>query len=282
MTKVESHINRVKFTLQNIGLNEYQASTLAYLMYLGETKATTLSKVSGVPNARIYGILDELSKKGLIIIRPGRPALYSPLSPVEISDALLTSAREDIRQRLIVVESYRDDFQSYAQNMYLKAGVAESRIPLIRILSVGSVSLEETKKLYRYAKDELLISTRAMEYLHDVQKDLKNASQRGVQIKILMRSSLSLETKDITRRDVNILKIRNLLKKNYEIRASDEVHIRGCIIDSNNDGKALFLVEEEGIPYFLREAALTSHPGVVKGLGKMFDLKWRFDSNSVK
>jgi hypothetical protein len=39
-------------------------------------------------------------------------------------------------------------------------------------------------------------------------------------------------------------------------------------------------VEEEGVPLFLREAALTSHPGVVSALGSMFELKWKFDSKS--
>ncbi|MFW6109717.1 MAG: helix-turn-helix domain-containing protein, partial [archaeon] len=68
---MEPQINQVKFQLTNMGLNEYQASALAHLMYLGETKATILSKASGVPNARIYGVLDELSQKGLIIVRPG-------------------------------------------------------------------------------------------------------------------------------------------------------------------------------------------------------------------
>jgi sugar-specific transcriptional regulator TrmB len=281
MPEMEPQINHVKFTLQNLGLNDYQASTLAHLLYLGETKATTLSKASGVPNARIYGILDELSQKGLIIIRPGRPALYSPLSPEEISDALQTLAREEVRQRLSVVDSYCEDFQSYASKMYLKAGQTEKRIPLIRIVSVGDVSLEETKKLYRTAKSKLLISTRAMDYLSEVKTELTEASKKGVNIKILMRSDSSLRPNDLAIRDQNILELRNILKQNYDIRISNEVHIRGCIIDSDNGGKAIFLVEEEGVPFFLREAAITSHPGVVRGLNSLFDLKWRFDSKPI-
>jgi sugar-specific transcriptional regulator TrmB len=275
---MELDINRVKFSLQNMGLNEYQASALAHLMYLGETKATILSKASGVPNARIYGILDELSKKGLIIVRPGRPALYTPLSPQEISDALLLLAREEIRQRLSIVESYRHDFHSSAKKMFMKAGSIESRTPLIRIVSVGDVSLEETKKLYRSAKETLLISTRAMEYLPYVKKELIDASKRGAQIKFLMRSEISLEKADIIKRNKNVMEIHKMLKENYEIRYSDEVHIRGCTIDPEQNGKAIFLVEEEGVPFFLREAALTYHPGVVKGLGNMFELIWKFDS----
>jgi sugar-specific transcriptional regulator TrmB len=275
---MEPKVNQVKFSLMNMGLNEYQASTLAHLMYLGETKATTLSKASGVPNARIYGVLDELSQKGLLIMRPGRPALYAPLSPEEIADALVSVSREEIRKRLSVVESYRSEFESAAAEMYLKAGASEQRTSLIRVVSVGDVSIEETRKLYRSAKETLLISTRAMEYFQQVKEDLADAMNRGVSVKILMRSPETLSMSDIEKQDAILGAMGAAFENGYEVRFSDEVEIRGCVVDPAEGGKALFLVEEEGVPFFLREAALTFHPGVVRALGAMFDLKWRFDS----
>ncbi|MCB2173254.1 hypothetical protein KQH65_10995 [archaeon] len=278
---MEPQINQVKFQLTNMGLNEYQASALAHLMFLGETKATTLSKASGVPNARIYGVLDELSQKGLIIIRPGRPALYAPLTPQEIADALETATREDIRRELTIIQSYRGEFEKVSEKVFMKAGTSEQRTSLIRIISVGEVSLEETKKLYRQAKDRLLISTRAMEYFDDVKDELLGAKERGVDIHMLMRKPVSLNAEDASTQKETIAELRSLLGDDIKIRFSDEVEIRGCIIDHETGGKALFLVEEEGVPLFLREAALTAHPGVVKALGSMFDLKWRSDSESA-
>jgi len=275
---MEPKVNQVKYNLMNMGLNEYQASALAHLMYLGETKATTLSKASGVPNARIYGVLDELSQKGLLIMRPGRPALYAPLSPEEIADALVSVSREEVRRRLSVVESYRSEFESAAAEMYLKAGASEQRTGLIRVVSVGDVSIEETRKLYRSAKETLLISTRAMEYFQQVNEDLADALNRGVYVKILMRSPESLSESDREKQDAILGVISATFEDGYEVRFSDEVEIRGCVVDPADGGKALFLVEEEGVPFFLREAALTFHPGVVRALGAMFDLKWRFDS----
>jgi len=275
---MEPQINQVKFQLTNMGLNEYQASALAHLLFLGETKATILSKASGVPNARIYGVLDELSQKGLIIVRPGRPALYAPLTPQEIADALITATREEIRKELSVIESYRGEFENVSAKVFLKAGTSEQRTSLIRIVSVGDVSLEETKKLYKNAKDTLLISTRAMEYFDEVKSELINAKNRDVEVKILMRKPESLSPDDVTKQKNTLFLMKELLGDNVQIRYSDVVEIRGCIIDPDANGKAIFLVEEEGVPFFLREAALTSHPGVAKALGSMFDLKWRFDS----
>lgn len=279
---METLINRVKFHLNNMGLNEYQASSLTHLLYLGETKATTLSKASGVPTARIYGVLDELSKKGLVIIRPGRPALYSPMTPEEISDALAVDAREEIRRRLTAVESYRSDFNEAAEGLFLKGGDMGERVPLLRIVSVGDVSLEETRKLYRAAESQLLLMTRAMEYFPAVERDLKEAAGRGVEVRVLMRSRESLSEGDAVKRDETMRLMEGSLGGAVEVRVSDTVPIRGCIVDPDEGGRALFLVEEEGVPFFLREAAITSHPGVVKGLAGMFDLQWRHDSREPR
>jgi len=277
---MESQISKVKFLLTNMGLNEYQASALAHLMYLGETKATILSKASGVPTARIYGILDELSQKGLIIIRPGRPARYTPLTPEEIADALIATSREDLRKELTLMETYRDEFEDASKKVFMKSGANEQRTGLIRVISVGEVSLEETRKLYRQARKTLFISTRAMEYFKEIRNELRDALERGVEVKILMRNPSSLNQKDSAKQREILAELR-LLGEGLEIRFSDEVEIRGCIIDPDTGGKALFLVEEEGVPLFLREAAVTAHPGVAKALGSMFKLKWHHDSEAI-
>jgi len=244
---METQLNRVKYILQNMGLNEYQASALAHLMYLGETKATTLSKSSGVPNARIYGVLNELGEKGLINTRPGRPLLYTPLSPREITEALIADTRAEMRKKLLDVESF--------------------------------ISEEETKKLYRGARNEILISTRALEYFDKVKNELIEATTKGVKIKVLMFSRGSLTVDEAEKRDKSISRMKQSMGDAVEIRVTDDVLIRGCVVDPSDEGKALFLVEERGVPIFLREAAITSHPGVVKGLDNLFDLKWRFESH---
>jgi sugar-specific transcriptional regulator TrmB len=276
---MEPRVNQLKYSLTEMGLNEYQASALAYLMYLGETKATDLSKASSVPNARIYGILEELSQKGLVIVRPGRPALYAPMAPDEIADGLIADTREEIRERLTLVESNRKNFSSIASDVFLKGGSVKVRTPLIRIVSVGDVSIEETRRLYRSARSDILILTRAMEYLPQVIDELGEAVSRGTRIRVLMRSRGSLKNDDAEKRDRSISKMRTLSKDLVDIHVSDEILLRGSVIDPEGGGRALFLVEEEGVPYYLREAAITSHPGVVRGLANMFDLKWMFDSN---
>ncbi len=273
---MENLIRRVKMLLMDMGLNEYQASALANLLYLGETKASILSRASGVPRVRIYGVLEELAKRGLIHIRPGRPAMYSPMPPRDLASTLIAEARDEMRRRLEALEGYAEEFLPLAEEIYLKGGKVEERPPLLRIVSVGEASLEETRRLYRSARRSIRILTRAMEYLPEVEEELKMAASQGVEIRVIMMSSRRLGEEDRRKRDETMRRIREILGDRAEIKVADEVVMRGCIIDAEMGGRALFLVEEVGVPFFLREAAITSHPSVVKGLATLFDLMWRY------
>ena len=77
----QNDVDRIALVLTGMGLNEYQASALSYLLFLGETKATTLSKVSNIPASRVYDVLNDLVRMGYVMKRPGRPSLYESHSP---------------------------------------------------------------------------------------------------------------------------------------------------------------------------------------------------------
>ena len=271
-------IDQIKRLLRNMGLNEYQASTLTYLILLGETKATTLSKTSGVPTARIYNILDQLSKMGLITIRPGRPSLYKPRSPEDIAGALTMLNMDELRQKLRILEGYAKEFTEISEKIYLKGEKGIALVPLLRIVSVGEVSIEETKQLYDAAKEEILVLSRAMEYFSDVLENLKKALTKEISLRIILQKPDLLGSEDREKQSKIIEEVKKELGNEAEIRFAEEVPMRGCIIDPEGEGKALFLVEDPGVPFFLREAAITSHPSVVRGLALMFDLMWKHRS----
>jgi len=258
-----------------MGLNEYQAAALAHLIFLGETKATTLSKTSNVPSARIYGVLDQLAKMGLVTTRPGRPLLYTPRPLEDIASSLVTFSMSELKEKLRILEDYGKDFVETSKKIYLKGKKGVPRVPLLRIVSVGEVSLDETKKLYDAAEKEIQILSRAMEYFPEVADKLKETVTRGVSLKIILMKPDMLGSEDQEKQAKMLKKIDEALGSGVEIRFTDEIPIRGCIVDPKTGGKALFLVEDPGVPFFLREAAITSHQSVVRGLALMYSLLWK-------
>ena len=277
----EKDINQTKLSLINMGLNEYQASALTYLLLLGETKATTLSKTSKVPSARIYGILDQLAKMGLVNIRPGRPLLYSPRPLEDIASSLVSLSMNELKQKLRTLEHYAKDLVETGKKFYLKGEKGIPRVPLLRIVSVGKVSLEETKKLYDAAKKEIQILSRAMEYFPEVAENIMKALNRGVSLKIILMNPGLLKPEDRKKQAEILERINEVLGGEGEVRFTDEIPIRGCITDTKTGGKALFLVEDPGVPFFLREAAITSHQSVVKGLALMYNLMWEHKAGKL-
>lgn len=270
----EKDINQTKLLLINMGLNKYQASALAHLLLLGEAKATTLSKTSKVPSARIYGVLDQLARMGLVSLRPGRPVLYSPRPLEDMASSLVSLSMNELKQKLRTLEDYAKDLVETGKKFYLKGEKGILRVPLLRIVSVGGVSLEETKKLYDAAEKEIQILSRAIEYFPEVAENIMEALNRGVSLKIILMDPRLLEPEDRKKQAKILERINEVLRGEVEVRFTDEIPIRGCIIDPKIGGKALFLVEDPGVPFFMREAAITSHQSVVKGLALMYSLMW--------
>ena len=272
---MESKIRKVRRMLMEMGLNEYQASALTYLIYLGEAKATMLSRACGVPSSRIYDVLDELAKKGLVVVKPGRPVRYSARSPGDIASALVSEGIRELRERLAGLQARAKELSKLAQEIYKAGSVGMETMPLLRIVSVGSTSLEETRRLYESASQEILIISKAFEYFPEVSDALKGAVERGVKVKLVLMDP-SLLPEESRAKQAEILKaLREQLGNGIEVRFfSDHLPLRGCIIDPGGSGKALFLVEEPGIPLFLREAAITTHYNLVNGLALLFKLVW--------
>ncbi len=277
----ERDINQTKLLLMNMGLNEYQASALAYLILLGETKATTLSKTSKVPSARIYGVLDQLAKMGLVNTRPGRPVLYSPRPLEDVAGSLVSLSMNELRHKLRTLEDHAKDLVETGNRFYLKGEKGIPRVPLLRIVSVGAVSLNETKRLYDSAEKEIQILSRAVEYFPEVAKNIMNALKRGVSLKMILISPSLLKPEDRKKQAEVLKKINGVRGGEIEVRFTDEIPIRGCIIDPEVGGKALFLVEDPGVPFFLREAAITSHQSVVRGLALMYRLMWEHRTETI-
>ncbi|WMW24636.1 helix-turn-helix domain-containing protein [Methanolobus sediminis] len=62
--------------LANIGLNKYERTVYWTLLKKGELEASKLSQLSRVPIGKIYEILSDLNKYGLVDIKPSRPRKY--------------------------------------------------------------------------------------------------------------------------------------------------------------------------------------------------------------
>ena len=85
-------------TLKELGFTEYEAK--AYLALLKESPVTgyAAAKNSGVPRSKIYEVLDSLVSRGDVIVSPGEPPLYRPLSAKELIQKKKRQSDEQLKK----------------------------------------------------------------------------------------------------------------------------------------------------------------------------------------
>ena len=268
-----------------LGLKEYEAQALHELFTLGRTTAPRLAEATGIPKARIYGVLDSLADRGFVEVVPGRPKEYQPKPPDEVLERAKENRRQEYEGYVGRVDGMRADFVDEYAELY--EGASDDITPteeLFHVVDVGEPSERETRRLYHEADDELRVLTKGFEYLPGVERALSDAVERGVEVRVLLVHPRHLEDENVP---VQADRVETLRDEHdaVRLRFSDEpLPWRGTFADPSmgyETGEAVLLVEEKDVPLSMRQAAVTDNGSFVAGLSRYFDLIWEHESTET-
>ena len=265
---------------EELGLSSYQAKVLVALMQCGESKASDVAQLSGVPRAKVYSVLDQLVDMGLADKKPGRPVRYKAKAPEEIVERLKLNIESEFKRKLTKIEEMKGDLVRILGELYRPSEVESKE--LIKIVKVGEPSERETRLMFSEAEKEIDIISKVFEYYPKVKDELVDATKRGVKVRILLLGKDFLDERSRRVQEEIVSLFRKDLK-NVEIKFSKTtLPLRGTIVDPSYDytsGKAIFVVEDPRTPLYLRDAAVTENPSLVAGMKKYFDLIWKYESS---
>lgn len=268
--------------LDLLGLTEYEETALEELLALGQTTAPNLAEATGIPKARIYGVLDALSDRGFIKVIPGRPKQYQAKPPAEILDRAVENRRQGYEQFEAELEARREAFLAEYEPRFEAASEDVSpAAELFHVVDVGEPSERETRRIYDAAERELLVLSKAFEYFDAVRPAFEDALDRGVDVSILLLDPerLSPENREVQAGIVEEIEDRY---PGVGIRFSEErLPWRGTVADPSmeyDSGTAILLVQEDEVPNYMRQAAITENGAFVAGLKRYFDLVWEYAS----
>jgi sugar-specific transcriptional regulator TrmB len=267
--------------LEQLGLTEYEQQALAELLTLGRTTAPNLAEATGIPKARIYGVLDALADRGFIKVVPGRPKEYQPKPPDAILDRAIENRRQEFEQFTTQLSEMRDAFLDEFQPRYEQA--SEEITPaeeLFYVVDVGDPSERETRRLYNDASDAVYVITNSFDYFESVESTVADAIDRvGVDALFLHPDLLPAEK---AARQADVVEYIEGSYPELGMRFSTgRLPWRGTLIDPSleyDSGEAIFLVEEPTVPNHMRQAAITENGSFVAGLKRYFDLIWEYES----
>lgn len=102
--------------LANIGLNKYERTVYWMLLKKGELEASKLSQLSRVPIGRIYEILRDLNKYGLVEIKPSRPRKYRTVDPKIAFEVMYKRREEEALNELKLLREALDEIERQLSN----------------------------------------------------------------------------------------------------------------------------------------------------------------------
>ena len=145
--------------LQRIGLTKYESLAYITLLKLGPSKATDITKESGIPHTRVYDVLSSLHRKGFVDVMQGTPRLYKPVN----RELGLEKIKEDIIED---IEALKKAFLE----LYRQAHGEE--LPEIWTIQGFDNTLERAEYVIRSSRHEVLINT-PMEFLKLLRREIK-------------------------------------------------------------------------------------------------------------
>lgn len=145
--------------LQKFGLTKYESLAYITLLKIGPSKATDVTKESGIPHTRVYDVLSSLHRKGFVDIMQGAPRIYKPVNPElileKIKEELLTSIGN---LKELFIELYRS---AHGEDL-----------PEIWTIHGFENTVERAEYIIRSAKNEVLINT-PFEFLKLLREDIR-------------------------------------------------------------------------------------------------------------
>ena len=145
--------------LQKFGLTKYESLAYITLLKLGPSKATDITKESGIPHTRVYDVLSSLHRKGFVDIMHGTPRLYKPVNP----DVVLEKIKGDL---IADIEYLKKAF------LELYKSIHGEELPEIWTIHGFDNTLERAEYIIRTAKYEVLINT-PIEFLKLLKEEIK-------------------------------------------------------------------------------------------------------------
>lgn len=164
-------------TLQDLGLTEYQSKAYLAAVRAGSTRASDLVDESGVPQGRIYNVIDDLEDLGLLEVRSGSNGkeVTAP-SPKTVLEELKRRRIDDLSNTISVAASGLEELHQRDER---------DSSDYVSMVKREETALRHARRAID-AADYWLTLCVSEEYYDELEPDLVEAAGRGATVRLLL------------------------------------------------------------------------------------------------
>ncbi|RLG21582.1 hypothetical protein DRN74_01625 [Candidatus Micrarchaeota archaeon] len=194
--------------LKTLGFTDYEAKAYIALVSSGAASVTEISQICDVPRSNLYSVLEKLNEKGFVEIQRGRPIMFQAVKP---SKAL----NEQVDKLTKSIEKAKKEAIKELEAM-IKSTQKNIEPALIWAVKGSSAVTTRLAEMIKRSRKEVLINTPSLSLLNEnVVKAIKEASERGVKIKVVTQSTRGIE----------------LFRKICIVRSRDKIYGLDAVVD---------------------------------------------------
>lgn len=166
-------------TLMEFGLTEYESMAYATLSSIGPAKAARISKESGIPQSKIYEVLEKLMEKQLVEFLGGKPKEFRAV-PAKVGLVNLLEREEGrIRRLYPKVEDVSKYLKPFVMKEEILEGVWTTKGKGLKDFVNRLCDMFERTKSYAY------VISRDFTWSSNLAKIVKSCVKRGVTIRTI-------------------------------------------------------------------------------------------------
>lgn len=223
--------------LKAFGLNSYEAKIWTALLSRGISSAGELSDISNVPRSRSYDVLENLEKKGFIIMKIGKPIKYIAIPPEDVLERVKKRIENDAHKEMNSLDKLKQSDILDELNMLHNKGVdIVDPTDLSGALKSRNQVYQQLHSMIKNATESIMFVTTS-QGLKDKMKVLKNALERAKKRDIKIRIAAPLDNMDARTLDIchRIGECRHIEKGTSRFFMADNKEIVFMLGDDTTD-----------------------------------------------
>ncbi|MGR6317005.1 helix-turn-helix domain-containing protein [Micromonospora soli] len=249
--------------LIGLGLTQYAARAYLALVTRDRYTAAELARASGVPRQRIYDVLNSLSERGLVRVRPGPVVRYAAVDPEAAVNRMMTVHRTAYEQR----ERTGAELVDQLAPLWTRGRSEDDPLDYVEVIRDRDLLAERFAELQSSARHQLLTLAKLPYLVVENPTGLEAArrlSRAGGDVRCVYEHAM-LDNHDM------VDDVRGFLDAGERARLVAEVPMRLCIADG---ARVLMSMRDPRADEASSTSLLIEHPALAQLLIQAYETIW--------